>query len=125
MSWREIVRSVTAQPSLPPIFEHSTIWGTVRCLALVASCMVCGYQWEDETYDVENAVFVEQAQAAKNPTSALACVGSALVGIRPSRLGVSPYGFDGFHTTSPSVDFTEDGPRFAQLQLNSRPHSLK
>lgn len=37
---------------------------TVRCLNLVSSCIVCGHQWEDDAYDVENAAFVEQAQAA-------------------------------------------------------------
>lgn len=37
---------------------------TVNCLALVASCMVCGHRWEDETYDAENALFAEQARAA-------------------------------------------------------------
>ena len=37
---------------------------TVRCLALVASCMVCGHRWEDETYEAENALLAEQALTA-------------------------------------------------------------
>jgi hypothetical protein len=37
---------------------------TLQCLALVSSCAVCGYRWEDETYDTENALFAEQARAA-------------------------------------------------------------
>jgi len=37
---------------------------TVRCLMLVSSCVVCGHQWEDETYQVENGQFAEQARAA-------------------------------------------------------------
>ncbi len=37
---------------------------TVRCLVLVSSCVVCGHQWEDETYEVENEQFAEQARAA-------------------------------------------------------------
>ncbi len=37
---------------------------TLRCLSLVSSCVVCGYRWEDATYDAENALFAEQARAA-------------------------------------------------------------
>jgi hypothetical protein len=36
----------------------------VHCLMLVSSCVVCGHQWEDETYEVDNEKFAEQAQAA-------------------------------------------------------------
>jgi hypothetical protein len=37
---------------------------TLRCLALVSCCMVCGHQWEDDTYNVENARFEEEARVA-------------------------------------------------------------
>jgi len=37
---------------------------TVRCLALVSSCMVCGHRWEDDMYEAENSLFAEQACAA-------------------------------------------------------------
>lgn len=36
---------------------------TLRCLALVSSCIICGYQWEDDTYEVENARFEEDTRA--------------------------------------------------------------
>ena len=36
----------------------------VHCLMLVSSCVVCGHQWEDETYEVDNESFAEQARAA-------------------------------------------------------------
>jgi len=35
-----------------------------HCLMLVSSCVVCGHQWEDETYEVDNENFAEQARAA-------------------------------------------------------------
>ena len=37
---------------------------TLRCLVLVSCCMVCGHQWEDETYESENARFEEEAREA-------------------------------------------------------------
>lgn len=37
---------------------------TLRCLVLVSRCMVCGHQWEDDTYDIENARFAEEARVA-------------------------------------------------------------
>jgi hypothetical protein len=37
---------------------------TVRCLALVSSCIVCGNRCEDDAYEVENALFAAQARAA-------------------------------------------------------------
>lgn len=51
---------------------------TLRCLSLVSSCIICGYRWEDETYDAENALFAEQARAAvssrpKPPHDAYIC----------------------------------------------------
>jgi hypothetical protein len=36
----------------------------VHCLMLVSSCVICGHQWEDETYEVENEQFAEQARAS-------------------------------------------------------------
>jgi len=36
---------------------------TLRCLVLISCCMVCGHQWEDNTYDIENARFAEEARA--------------------------------------------------------------
>jgi hypothetical protein len=36
---------------------------SVRCLMLVSSCVVCGYQWEDEAYGAENELFAQQARA--------------------------------------------------------------
>jgi len=36
----------------------------VHCLMLVSSCVVCGHQWEDETYEVDNENFAEQARAS-------------------------------------------------------------
>ena len=35
---------------------------TLRCLVLVSCCMVCGHQWEDDTYEIENARFEEEAR---------------------------------------------------------------
>lgn len=67
----------TAEPAAHVrTFEY--LGQTVRCLALVSSCVVCGFQWEDDTYDVENAAFVEQAQAAV--LDRLRAPGSALEG---------------------------------------------
>ena len=37
---------------------------TLRCLFLVSCCMVCGHQWEDDTYDIENANFEDEARVA-------------------------------------------------------------
>lgn len=37
---------------------------TLRCLVLLSCCMICGHQWEDDTYDIENARFAEEARAA-------------------------------------------------------------
>jgi len=61
---------------------------TLRCLALVSSCIVCGHQWEDDTYEVENARFEDDARAAAAqrrhltpdpyPTMALASRGAAI-----------------------------------------------
>ncbi len=36
---------------------------TLRCLELVSSCTLCGHRWEDEAYEIENSLFVEQACA--------------------------------------------------------------
>ena len=36
---------------------------TLTCLVLVSSCMVCGHRWDDETYEIENSLFAEQARA--------------------------------------------------------------
>jgi hypothetical protein len=35
---------------------------TLHCLVLVSSCMVCGYRWEDDSYDAVNSRSVEQAR---------------------------------------------------------------
>lgn len=37
---------------------------TLRCLVLLSCCMVCGHQWEDDTYNLENARFAEEAREA-------------------------------------------------------------
>ncbi len=36
---------------------------TLNCLVLVSSCKVCGHRWDDETYEIENSLFAEQARA--------------------------------------------------------------
>ncbi len=37
---------------------------TVRCLKLVSSCVLCGYHWDDDKYEIDNALFAQQARDA-------------------------------------------------------------
>jgi len=46
---------------------------TLRCLVLVSCCVVCGHQWDDDTYEVENARFEEEARTATAQRRHLSC----------------------------------------------------